>query len=203
MGMRSVPIADRDCYTYDLGTKEYERLPDVPIGKFHPALITINNRFIFQIGGFDDHDYDIYQLDMHKPNQWVTLNLDRSQPIVDDLIYEQTREYLLKVQSQDELRLQKQKGVWTDRDSEDDSDKEQEPRDRSTSMNVAQMDFSSESSKQNDDEEVKEHAESKIKQLSGIMCKSGISVDRLGEDEESDISFTEMSENEKASAMNY
>ena len=35
------------------------------------------------------------------------------------------------------------------------------------------------------------------------MCKSGISVDRLGEDEESDISFTEMSENEKASAMNY
>ena len=78
MGMRSVPIADRDCYTYDLGTKEYERLPDVPIGKFHPALITINNRFIFQIGGFDDHDYDIYQLDMHKPNEWVTLNLDRS-----------------------------------------------------------------------------------------------------------------------------
>ena len=53
--------------------------------------------------------------------------------------------------------------MWTDRDSEDDSDKEEEPRDRSTSMNVAQMDFSSESSKQNDDEEVKEHAESKIK----------------------------------------
>lgn len=47
MGMRSVPMADPDCYMYDICDKEYERLPDVPIGKFHPALVTINNRFVF------------------------------------------------------------------------------------------------------------------------------------------------------------
>ena len=97
MGMRNVPLADRDCYAYDMISKEYERLPDVPIGKFHPALVTINNRFVFQIGGFDDHDYDIYRLDMRRPTEWVTLNLDTREPIVDDLVYQSTRAYLLKI----------------------------------------------------------------------------------------------------------
>lgn len=38
-------------------------MPELPIGKLYPTLITIEHRYIFQIGGFDDYDYEIYCLD--------------------------------------------------------------------------------------------------------------------------------------------
>ena len=70
----------------------------MPIGKMHPVLVVINNRFVFQIGGFDDYDYDIYRLDMARPDlPWQTLSLDRREAIVDDLVYSETRSYLLGV----------------------------------------------------------------------------------------------------------
>lgn len=104
MGMRSVPIAESDCYTYDIKDKNYECLPDVPIGKFNPALVVVNNRFVFQIGGYDDWDFDIYRFDMRHPDAWATLSLDTSSAIVDDLIYEETKNHLLAVQEQDRIR---------------------------------------------------------------------------------------------------
>eukprot|EP00354_Favella_ehrenbergii_P005501 CAMPEP_0170460634 /NCGR_PEP_ID=MMETSP0123-20130129/6900_1 /TAXON_ID=182087 /ORGANISM="Favella ehrenbergii, Strain Fehren 1" /LENGTH=75 /DNA_ID=CAMNT_0010725571 /DNA_START=3005 /DNA_END=3232 /DNA_ORIENTATION=+ len=64
MGMRSVPMADTDCHAYDIYSQEWEQLPDVPIGKLHSSLIVVNSRFVFQIGGYDDYDFDIYQLDI-------------------------------------------------------------------------------------------------------------------------------------------
>ena len=54
-------------------------MPDVPIGKLYPTLISIENRYIFQIGGFDDYDYEIYCFDtMHKTReeaQWIEIKL--------------------------------------------------------------------------------------------------------------------------------
>ena len=87
MGMRSVPIGEPDCHSFNIFTNAWRRLPDVPIGKLHSTLIVINSRFIFQIGGFDDYNYEIYRLDMRKPEKaWKTLSLDKTVPIVDDSI---------------------------------------------------------------------------------------------------------------------
>ena len=64
MGLRSVPLGDQDCWSYDIWDCTWRQLPDVPIGKLHPTLIVINSRYVFQIGGFDDYDFDIYRIDM-------------------------------------------------------------------------------------------------------------------------------------------
>ena len=77
MGMRSVPIGEPECYSYNIFTGQWMQLPDMPIGKIHPSLIVINNRFVFQIGGFEDYEFEIYRLDMRNPQKpWKILNLD-------------------------------------------------------------------------------------------------------------------------------
>ena len=40
-------------------------MPDLPIGKLYSTLISVENRFLYQIGGFDDYDYEIYCLDTY------------------------------------------------------------------------------------------------------------------------------------------
>ena len=78
MGMRCVPMGDTDCYSYDVFEKTWRRLPDVPIGKLHPTLVTVNSRFVYQIGGFDDYNFEIYRLDMKSLNRpWRVLGLRR------------------------------------------------------------------------------------------------------------------------------
>ena len=67
MGMRSVPIGEPECYSYNIFSSQWTQLPDMPIGKIHPSLVVINNRFVFQIGGFEDYDFEIYRLDMRNP----------------------------------------------------------------------------------------------------------------------------------------
>ena len=47
MGMRSVPIGEQDCYSYNIIKGSWSQLPDVPIGKLHPTLIVINSRYVF------------------------------------------------------------------------------------------------------------------------------------------------------------
>mmetsp|Transcript_37126 Transcript_37126/g.45322 ORF Transcript_37126/g.45322 Transcript_37126/m.45322 type:complete len:84 (+) Transcript_37126:1588-1839(+) len=80
MGMRSVPMGDTDCYSFHFYRNEWRTLPPVPIGKLHPTLISLGSSFVFQIGGFDDTNFDIYRLDMRNPNKpWTTLSLDRTQ----------------------------------------------------------------------------------------------------------------------------
>ena len=41
MGLRSVPIGENDCYSFHYLENKWNRLPDIPQGKLHPALITI------------------------------------------------------------------------------------------------------------------------------------------------------------------
>lgn len=85
MGLRSVPIGESDCYSFNIFKNKWTRLPDIPIGKLHPTLVTIQSRFIFQIGGFDDDDADIYRLDMLNPARpWKTLRLDKTIQIIDN-----------------------------------------------------------------------------------------------------------------------
>ena len=118
MGMRSVPIGDRHCYSFNYLCNQWKQLPDVPIGKLHPTLVTINSRFIFQIGGFDDFDFDIYRLDMKNPQSaWKTLSLDLTVPIIDDSIYLQTRSAIEKREKFKSTRSER-----FERESEDDSD---------------------------------------------------------------------------------
>ena len=51
-------------------------MPPLPIGKLWSTLVSVENRFIFQIGGFDDFDYDIYQLDTQDPTaEWIEIKL--------------------------------------------------------------------------------------------------------------------------------
>ena len=47
MGMRSVPIGEPECYSYNIYRSQWTQLPDMPIGKIHPSLVVINNRFVF------------------------------------------------------------------------------------------------------------------------------------------------------------
>ena len=79
MQLRSVPIGEEDCYAFNVYESTWRQLPDVPIGKLYPTLITINSRYVFQIGGFDDYDFDIYRLDLHSPDKlWKTYTLDQT-----------------------------------------------------------------------------------------------------------------------------
>ena len=60
-----------------------------------PTLITINGRFVFSIGGFEDVNFEIHRLDMRSSHMpWVTLTLDTKQSIVDSSIYTNTQNYL-------------------------------------------------------------------------------------------------------------
>jgi len=102
MGLRSVPSGEPDCFSFNIFENEWRQLPDLPVGKMHPTLVVINNRFIFQIGGFDDFIFDIYRLDMASPEKpWQTLTLDTSQPIIDSLIYFDTSEHEARIKDQD------------------------------------------------------------------------------------------------------
>lgn len=77
MGLRSVPVGEPECFSFNIYSRQWQQLPDVPIGKLHANLVVINNRFIYQIAGFDDFDFDIYRLDMRQPQKpWRTLTLD-------------------------------------------------------------------------------------------------------------------------------
>jgi len=92
MGMRSVPVGDKDCFAFDFLNSRWRSLPDLPAGKMHSTLIVINNRFLFQIGGFEDFDFDIYRFDMHNSSRpWKKLSLDLSKPILDPDVYSSTR----------------------------------------------------------------------------------------------------------------
>ena len=92
MGMRSVPVGDTDCFAFDFLESKWRTLPDVPVGRLHSTLIVINNRFIFQIGGFEDFDFDIYKFDMQHCNRsWKRLSLDLTKPIVDLDVHLSTR----------------------------------------------------------------------------------------------------------------
>ena len=76
MGMRLVPMGSSRCFKYNLVTASWTDLPPLPIGKLWSSLVCVENRFIFQIGGFDDFDYDIYQLDTHNPTaEWIEIKL--------------------------------------------------------------------------------------------------------------------------------
>ena len=60
----------------------------------HPTLVTINSRFVFQIGGFDDIKFDIYRLDMTKTHKgWHTIAYNRNERIVDEDVYFSTMRY--------------------------------------------------------------------------------------------------------------
>ena len=90
-------------------------MPALPIGKLHPTPMVINSRFVFQIGGFDDFNFDIYRLDMKNPNRpWRTLSLDLEKPIIQPNIFLGTQEFLEK--------LIEQKSRALNKNGEDDSD---------------------------------------------------------------------------------
>ena len=90
-------------------------MPALPIGKLHPTLMVINSRFVFQIGGFDDFNFDIYRLDMKNPNRpWRTLSLDLEKNIIQPNIFLGTQEFLEK--------LIEQKSRALNKNGEDDSD---------------------------------------------------------------------------------
>ena len=118
MGMRSVPVGEPECYSYNIYENVWTQLPDVPIGKIHASLVVINNRFVFQIGGFDDYDFEIYRLDMRNPEKpWKILSLNTEKPMVDLVTYMDTQRFL-------ELRAKQDQNlkVGEERQSEDDSD---------------------------------------------------------------------------------
>ena len=95
MGLRMVPLGSRDCYSFDVFREDWRRLPDLPIGKMHPTMVSVNSRFIFHIGGFDDFDFDIYRLDMSQPDRpWRTISLDLTKQAIEDSTYLETRNYL-------------------------------------------------------------------------------------------------------------
>jgi len=125
MGLRMVPPGDQDCHSFDIYSKRWYQLPDLPIGKLHPTLITINSRFVFHIGGFDDFDFDIYRLDMNHPDKpWKVLKLDLEKQIVQDSTYLETKNYYETLSEQEANRKRNMDGSEEPgpRDSDDDSD---------------------------------------------------------------------------------
>jgi len=91
-GMRSIPVGDPDCFAFNFVERRWRNLPKLPSGKMYPTLIVINNRFIFQIGGFEDFNFEIYRLDMRDSDKpWKTLALDLTKPIINPDVYLSTR----------------------------------------------------------------------------------------------------------------
>ena len=90
----------------------------MPIGKIHPSLVVVNSRFVFQIGGFEDYEFEIYRLDMRNPQKpWKVLTLDTQKPIVDIMTYFDTQNFI-ELRAKQDLNLEK----GEERQSEDDSD---------------------------------------------------------------------------------
>ena len=66
MRLRQVPLGLKTCFRFNFIEKKWSTdVPDLPIGKLYSTLISIENRFLYQIGGFDDYDYEIYCLDTY------------------------------------------------------------------------------------------------------------------------------------------
>ena len=79
MGMRSVPMGLSTCFKYNLRTAKWSTdIPELPIGKLYPTLVSIENRYVYQIGGFDDYDYEIYCLDTFdnsREAKWIEIKI--------------------------------------------------------------------------------------------------------------------------------
>ena len=70
MGMRNVPLGSSKCFKFNLNSGVWtSNMPTLPIGKLYSTLIAIENRYIFQIGGYDDYNYEIYCLDTWRQDQ--------------------------------------------------------------------------------------------------------------------------------------
>lgn len=122
-----VPYGDLGCFMYDIYDKNWEKLPDLPVGRLHATLIVINNRYLFKIGGFQSRNFEIFRFDMRKPNKpWVTLTLDTNQTICDTMIYDETLRHLSNINELNRVRAEHNEGRYVARDSEDDSDSEQQ-----------------------------------------------------------------------------
>ena len=82
------------CFKYNLRTARWTNdMPEVPIGKLYPTLVSIENRFIYQIGGFDDYDYEIYCLDTYNEtveNKWIEIKLRDEIAILKTVTYEES-----------------------------------------------------------------------------------------------------------------
>lgn len=81
MRLRQVPLGSKQCFRFNFEEKKwYTDVPDLPLGKLYSTLISIENRYLYQIGGFDDYDYEIYCLDTYELSrnpeaQWMEIKL--------------------------------------------------------------------------------------------------------------------------------
>ena len=74
MNLRSVPFGENECFKFNLSQKRWSYLANVPLGRLMSTLVAVNNRYVFQIGGFEDYDYSVYCLDTEKEvSEWIDL----------------------------------------------------------------------------------------------------------------------------------
>ena len=67
IGMRSVPTGEKKCYALELGKTKWHELPEILHARIYPTLVTIANRYVYHIGGYEDFYFDCYVLDL---DQW-------------------------------------------------------------------------------------------------------------------------------------
>ena len=67
MGLRAVPVGEKSCFALDTQHIKWVDLPEIPHARIHATLISVANRYVYQIGGFEDFYFECYQLDM---DQW-------------------------------------------------------------------------------------------------------------------------------------
>ena len=84
MGLRQVAMGHTSCFKFNKRTGKWKAdMPELPIGKMYPTLVAVKNRFVFQIGGFDDYDFDIYCLDTQELEKgWMEIKLDLNVKVV-------------------------------------------------------------------------------------------------------------------------
>ena len=73
-----IPTGIRECQIYNTFTEKWYKLPPLPSEKIQPTLVTVNERFIFVIGGIsrtnDIYCYDLKEFDEKAPERHYDAN---------------------------------------------------------------------------------------------------------------------------------
>ena len=73
-----IPNGIKECLIYNTITEKWHKLPPLPTGRIQPTVVTVNERFIFIIGGIsyvnDIYCYDIAEFDENAPERQYDAN---------------------------------------------------------------------------------------------------------------------------------
>lgn len=73
-----IPTGVKECLIFNTFTEKWHKLPPLPVDRIQPAVVTVNERFIFVIGGIsyvnDVFCYDLAEFNESAPERQYDAN---------------------------------------------------------------------------------------------------------------------------------